>query len=221
MAMAPLPERLERFLRQRRVATIGAMCSAMGRAEITVKQALAKLDYLTSYNENSRFYTLRSLARFDRRGIWRHRRASFARCGTLANLLVALVDGSRSGHTGAELEKITGTSVTVVLAGLARSGRLVRIRSGRQYVHFTGRSKRARAEQVRRRFGSTQPLAEGEEDVTTETLKKTVAVLLEIIRSQPRTQQELWERLRRGHAAIPRRWVGDVCRQHGIRLKKN
>lgn len=126
----PLQLRLERFLQRRRVTNIEAMCSAMGRAEITVRQALAKLDYLTSFNQNSRFYTLRSLARFDRHGIWRHSKASFTRYGTLAKLLVALVDGSCSGHTGVELEKIAGGTVQVALGSLSKRQHLVRIRSG-------------------------------------------------------------------------------------------
>jgi len=219
--MIPLQQRLERFLKKRRVATIDAMCSAMGRAEITVRQALAKLDYLTSYNQNSRFYTLRSLACFNKHGIWRHSKASFCSHGTLANLLVALVDVSYSGHTVVELEKITGGTIQVALTSLVKKQHLIRIRSGGPYVYFTARSKRKRIQQARKRFGSAKLLEDEEEDLTMETLKRTVAILLEIIRSQPQTQRALRHRLQELHPEIPQGMIGEVCRQYGIRLKKN
>ena len=91
-----LAQQIAKILRKRTVATIEELCSATKRAEITVKQALARTDYLTSYDNNSRFYVLRSTCRFNKYGIWKHDKASFTRHGTLAALLTALVDNSRA-----------------------------------------------------------------------------------------------------------------------------
>ena len=56
-----LADYIKNALHKIRVATIEELCSQTGRAAITVKQALAKLDYLSGYDHNSRFYTLRSV----------------------------------------------------------------------------------------------------------------------------------------------------------------
>jgi predicted transcriptional regulator len=221
MKVKRLDQRIEQFLTRKKVATVEEICSEVGRADITVKQALARLDYLTSYNQNSRFYTLQSTARFNRYGIWRHKKASFTRHGTLVNLLVALVDDSRSGYNSAELEEITGVMAREVLARLTKKGRLARIRRGREYFYFTIGSKRTRARQIRRRFGRTAQVEYKPEDMAMEELKKTIAVLLEIIRSQPRSQRELRHRLHRTHPEISGATVRGVCDQYGIRLKKN
>jgi hypothetical protein len=220
MEVKRLDQRIEQFLKRKTVATVDEICSAVGRAEITVKQALPHLDYLTSYNQNSRFYTLRAEARFDRHGIWRHRKASFTSHRTLANLLVALVDDSPAGHNSAELGEITGVMASEILVRLTRKGRLTRVRRGREFFYFTNRSKRSRAQQMRRRFGRTVEVEYKPEDMAVEELKRTVLVLLEIIRSQPTSARELRERLRRTHPEISGATVGDVCDQYGIRLKK-
>ena len=51
-----LGEKLKRVFKTKGVATIEELCAATSRAAITVKQALANLDYVTSYDRNSRFY---------------------------------------------------------------------------------------------------------------------------------------------------------------------
>jgi len=219
--MESLPQRLERILKKKMVATVDEMAAAVQRAQITVKQALAKLDYLTSYNHNCRFYALRSVARFDRDGIWRHRKASFTRYGTLADLLVALVDGSPSGCTAAELTDVTAVTVGPLLAELVQNKRLMRLRQARQYVYFSARSKRDRARQMKRRFGFSPSQETQPEEVSMEHLKRTIVVLLEIIRSQPKSQVELRERLRQRHPEIAETIIGQVCRQYDIQLKKN
>lgn len=215
-----LAQKLTQLLTDKPVATIKQLCASTSRAEITVKQALAKLDYLTSYDHNSRFYTLRSACRFDRNGIWKHRAASFTRHGTLAALLGALVDESDAGCTGSELETTTGVAVSGPLRRLTKQEELVRVRWQREYVYLTARSKRRRQAQARVRFGSIKPLAHADEDVTTEELKKTIVILLEIIRSRPLTVRQLKETLGRRHPEIHGARVSEVCRQYGVELKK-
>jgi len=215
-----LEDRIALFLERKGVAAIGEICSAVGRADITVKHALAKLDYITSYDQNSRFYALRSAARFDRHGIWRHRKASFTSRGTLADLLVALVDSSPRGCTSAELEATTGVRVRTVLAQLAKRGRLARVRQQWQYVCFSVRSKRDRLRQVKARLGPQGQFKYEEEGRSVDELKKTIAILLEIIRSQPRSQRELCERLSKLHPEILAGVVGEVVRRYDLVLKK-
>lgn len=215
-----LSKRLKSLLVQKKVATISELSETMGCAQITARKALADLDYVTSYNHNSRFYALRSVCRFDRNGIWRHKMASFARQDTLTALLVDIVDDSSSGLSSTELEAITGVSLAGVLQRLTKKGKLVRVRCEREYVYFSARAKRRRTSQARKRFGSSSPLAHQEEDLSVEELKKTLVIFLEIIRTQPSSVRQLRDRLRRTHPEISSGIVSDVCRQYDIGLKK-
>lgn len=215
-----IKQQIKNLLGRKKVATISELCEATRRAEITVRKALATLDYLTSYDQNSRFYALRAVCRFNRYGIWRHKKASFTRHGTVAALLVAIVDDSLSGQTSTELEAITGISTTGVLQRIARNQQLVRVRWEREYVYFNARSKRCRESQARKRFGSLAPLVHQEEDLTVDELKRTIAIFLEIIRSRPQSVRQLRESLCKTHPEISQGLINDVCRQYEIRLKK-
>ena len=146
--------------------------------------------------------------------------ASFTRHGTLAALLIALVDDSERGYTNNELKTITGVAVNALLRRLAKKEQLVRVRWEREYVYLTARSKRRRQDQARARFGSSGPLAHVQEDATTEELKKTIVILLEIIRSRPRTVRELKETLVKRHPEITGAMITEICRQYGVNKKK-
>ena len=215
-----LAQQLKQLLTKKRVMAIKELTSATDRAEITVKQALSKLDYLTSYDQNSRFYALRSTCRFDKHGIWRHPLASFTRHGTLSALLVALVEESVDGCMAAELEATSGVTSSGALRLLAGRGQLVRIRRERGYVYLAAKSKRQRKAQAKARFGSSKPLAHVEEDATLEELKKTIVVLLEVIRSRPGTMRELKDAMKKRHPEVPGSMVSEVCRRCGVDLKK-
>jgi len=219
--MMTLTEKVERFLREKRVVTLPQICSITSHAEVTVRQALARLDYVTSYNENSRFYALRSICRFNRYGIWKHQTAFFTQHGTLAELLSHLVDSSSSGYTSDELRKITDVgSLNGLLKRLAKSGDVVRLRKKREYFYFSGRSKRRRGAQVYKRLGSTKLLTCCDETQTTEELSKTIWVLLEIIRSRPKTTRQLQEKVQKAHPTVSADMVSDVCSRYGVDLKK-
>lgn len=215
-----LANQIQDTLKKRKVATIDELCDQTDRAAITVKQALAKLDYLSSYDHNSRFYTLRSICRFNARGIWKHPKASFTRHGTVAALVVALVDTSTKGYSARQLDEIIGMSVSGILRQQAQKGQLLRLRAERGYVYFTAHGKNKQKTQVKARFGDVQRLSYADEKASSEELNKIIAILLEIIRSRPRTMRILNDRLHKTHPDISNAMVAQVCRQYAIELKK-
>ena len=215
-----LADQILKILHKKRVATIQELCSRTGRAEITVKQALAKLDYLSSYDHNARFYTLRVPCRFNTYGIWKHPKASFTSHGTLTALVVALINASSEGYRVGELQAITGVSVSGVIRQLAKKGQVLRVRAERGYVYFTARGKQKQRKQAKSRFGDIEPLNHVDEKASTEDLNKTITILLEIIRSRPRTIRALSETLHRTHPEITGSMISQVCRQYAICLKK-
>lgn len=219
--MNSLQKQLKKFLKKKKVSTIKEMCLFTSKADITVKQALGNLNYITSYNHNSRFYTLTSVARFNQYGIWKYKDATFTRHYTLSNLIIELVNNSESGYNCLELKEITGVTVRGLLCSLSKKGKLVRIRYGRVFFYFTARSKRLRKRQITKRFDRGVNLQYQEENMTLSDLKKTIVILLEIIRSKPKTQLQIKERLFKSHPEISAGMIGEVCRKYNIVSKKN
>ena len=80
-----LKEKIIKSFNRKQVMTVGEICSSVDRAEITVKKALKEHDYFTSYNFNSRFYTLSKFVHWDSNDIWKHPLALFTRHGPLHN----------------------------------------------------------------------------------------------------------------------------------------
>jgi len=215
-----LTDLLYEALNKMRVATIEELCEYTDRAPITVKQALTKLDYLSSYDHNSRFYTLRSLCRFNQYGIGKHPKAAFTRYGTLTALVATLVDASDDGYSTKELDEIIGVSVAGVLRQLAKKGKLLRVRAERGYIYFTTRGKKKQKAQAKSRFGTLEALSHVNQESSTEDLNKVIMILLEIIRSRPRTIRVLSENLHKTHPEISGSMMVQVYRQYAIDLKK-
>ena len=98
------------------------MKTALGtQVDMTVFQKLAALDHLTSCSHRGKYYTLRSIPRFDDQGIWLARGAWFSRHGTLLDTAAALVNASPAGYHVTELEEVLHVSVKDVLRQLTQA----------------------------------------------------------------------------------------------------
>jgi len=131
------PETVASFLKRRKAATIGEIGEAMGSAsERTVFRNLSRVEYLSSYSHRGKFYTLRSIAKFSREGLWSLRSAWFSRFGTLLETVVAWVDRSEAGYDAAGLTRALHVESKHALTRMVRQGRLRRDAVGGRYVYF-------------------------------------------------------------------------------------
>lgn len=217
-----LKEKITKSFTRKQVMTVGEICSEVSRAEITVKKALRVIDYITSYNFNSRFYTLLKFAHWDSNGIWKHPRASFARHGTLQNLIVWLVECSKEGLSSGELSEMTGANVWATLGKLVNKNLLRRVRSNGQCFYFTARSEVATKTQISKRFKKAITKFDGQ-DVAAEIeeFKDSILVLLEIIRSRPRSIKTLGLSLQGRSKNLTISFAKKVVDKYRINLKKN
>ena len=147
-----LIDKITKSFNRKHVMTVEEICKEVNRAEITVKKSLKKIEYLTSYNYNSSFYTLPQFTHWDSNGIWKHPRVFFTRHGTLKNLIVWLVENSNKGLSSGELSEITGGNIWATLGNLVNQNLLRRVRSHGQCFYFTAKSKIATQRQIARRF---------------------------------------------------------------------
>ena len=115
-------ELLRELFARLRAATMPEMKTALGtQVDMTVFQKLAALDPLTSCSHRGKYYTLRSIPRFDDQGIWLARGAWFSRHGTLLDTAAALVNASPAGYHVTELEEVLHVSVKDVLRQLTQA----------------------------------------------------------------------------------------------------
>jgi len=115
------------LLEREKVATMADLKTALGTtSRMTVFRKLGALGYLTSYSHRGKYYTLKTLPRFDSQGIWSHEDIWFSRVGTLMASAESFVAGSEGGYFVRELDKVLHVSTKKVLQKLVVEERLSR-----------------------------------------------------------------------------------------------
>lgn len=118
---------IELFFHQNKIATIDQLREALGGpSRSTVFRKLTDLHYLSSYSHRGKFYTLKSIARFSKQGLWTYSRVWFSRFGNLLQTAEAFVQHSDAGYSAAELKDVLEVKTKHALTQLVRERRLVR-----------------------------------------------------------------------------------------------
>ena len=102
----------------------------------SVRRFLLEVGYYSSFSHNGRWYTLRSIPRFSRDGLWFYNDIGFSRAGSLTNTLIDLTTRSRAGMTAEQLGEKLRRRCHSVLVHLCRRGSLQRMKTGRSYVYL-------------------------------------------------------------------------------------
>ncbi len=194
---------LEEFLEQHRIATFEQLKTALGNpARCTIFRKLAELEYLSSYSHRGKYYTLRSIARFNALGLWSYRSVWFSHFGNLLDTAEALVEDSEAGYTAAELKDVLHVKTKHALTQLARSDRLQREPFDSVYVYLSGQShvaerqRQARKNHIERSFASVIVV---NPDLATEEAKATVLLFCSMLNERQRRLYAGLESLKLGH----------------------
>jgi len=194
---------LQEFLDYHKIATLDQVKAALGDpARCTVFRKLKELEYLSSYSHRGKYYTLRSIARFNAQGLWNWRSVRFACFGNLLDTAEAFVCRSEAGYTAAELKGVLHVKTKHALTQLSRSGRLQREPFDSVYVylsgesHIAGRQRKARKVHLKRSFAS---LIVVNPDLAVEEAKATVVLFCSMLDEQQRRLYAGLESLKLGH----------------------
>jgi hypothetical protein len=103
----------------------------------SVRRFLAEAGYFSSFTHNGAWYTLSSIPRFDRDGLWFFHNIGFARTGSLTNILIDLTERSPAGMTAEQLGAKLSVRCHSVLVQLCRRNRLQRQKLGRSHIYFS------------------------------------------------------------------------------------
>jgi hypothetical protein len=101
-----------------------------------VLRYLKELGYHTSYNFNSRYYTLEGIPEFDVDGLWDCQGVLFSCHGTLRETVRCLVEASRSGITGAELAAKLHVRLDSLLRRFVEEGDIARESTKRGFLYL-------------------------------------------------------------------------------------
>ncbi len=150
-------DKLQQHLNNHLIATFNELRRILSYpARITLFRLLEKADGLSSYSHRGKYYTLRSIARFDTRGLWEHKSVRFSRYGNLLRTLTELVEGSTEGYTAQQLQDQVGIKTKHALRELVERDQLQRQRLDGVYVYFAAQRARAREQHKARRQQQTE-----------------------------------------------------------------
>ena len=137
---------------------IGPLADEVNYSIPSVRRFLLELGYHNSFTNNGRWYTLRSMPRFNRDGLWFYNGIGFSRAGTLTNTLVSLATRSPAGMSADQLGEKLHCRCHAVLVQLYRQGKLQRQKLGRSYVYISGDQNKAATQCQSMRSAPAVPL---------------------------------------------------------------
>jgi hypothetical protein len=125
------------FFKKKPVATLAQLEKTSGLSGRSVLRHLKALGYYSSYTHNSRYYTLKSIPKFDKNLIWFHRDIGFTKLNSIYDVIVHCTDRSKMGYSAKELSEVVRTRVLNQLRTLVQGRRLNRGRFSNGYVYFS------------------------------------------------------------------------------------
>jgi hypothetical protein len=115
---------------------IEPLAAKMDYSVPSVRRFLSKTGYYSSFTHNGKWYTLHSIPRFSRDGLWFYRGIGFSKAGSLTNTLIDLTSRSPAGMTAEMLGEKLRCRCHTILVQLCRRGKLQREKKGRSHVYL-------------------------------------------------------------------------------------
>ena len=206
----PPSQRLVSLFAQTPCWMIQQLAAEMHYSIASVRRFLAEVGYYSSFTHNGGWYTLRSIPRFGRNGLWFYRDIGFSRAGTLTKTLISLITGSPAGMSAEMLGQTLRCRCHGVLVNLWRKGNIQRQKIGRCQVYFA--ADRHRAERQRQTWSAQHsPKVEFSAELA-------VLVLAEFIRSPDSSFEQLAEKISRSkNVTVNAKQIADLFDQHGLK----
>ncbi len=103
----------------------------------TLRRKIQKSGVLTSYNANSKFYTLPKLIKFNSYGLWKYKEICFSQYGSFKNTLTTLINKSAKGYSARELTQIMQVKTDDLLRILSKENKIYKQKIFNCFIYFT------------------------------------------------------------------------------------
>ena len=183
----PPTQRLRSFFAQNPCWMIQPLSTEMQYSIPSVRRFLAEVGYYSSFSHNGAWYTLRSIPRFEKNGLWFYRDIGFSRAGSLTKTLITLVTKSPAGMSAEMLGETLQCRCHGVLVNLWRKGNIQRQKIGRRQIYFA--ADLHKAEGQRQAWSAQHPPR------VRFSAEMAVLVLAEFIRSPDSSFEQLAEKI--------------------------
>jgi len=197
----------------KKIMTIAGLVGILSCSVITVRRRLRQWRALTSYNKNGRYYTIPSIPKFDRNGLWAYQDIRFSKYGTLKNTIIELAKRSKKGLSHSELKEIIGLNPKCFMARFKELPGLRKERHGREIVYFSSDEAMYKL-QKESRFPAPPPTLQLPPDAD------TIIILLELIYNPASTPDEISQRLKKKGHAITAQAIEVLFAHYSIGKKK-
>ena len=197
----------------RKVLTITELSKILVCSIITVRRRLKEWRTYTSYNKNGRYYTLPSIPKFNKKGIWTYKDIFFSRYGTLKNTIIALAAKSKQGLTHSELEEIIWMNPKCFMARFKEVPGLRKEKYKNKVVYFSADPDIYKS-QKQNRFPPESSVPKLPPDAM------TIVVLVELIQNPGISIEALSSRLHDQGYKIEANTIGNLFKHYNISKKK-
>ena len=205
---------LNKLFSENSVWMLPDLARELGYAEVSARRFLKQTGYVRSYTHNGKWYTLLTIAKFNRQGIWQYGQIGFSKHITLLQTLDHLIHKSPSGLSAAELSRQLNTPCQAVVSSQYKAGKFDRIKPGPEYIYLskdTEISRRQRSALLKRYAQDEQLLL---------TAEQAVFVLVQYIRKPSLSFEKLSRLLQKRHkATVSAEHIEAFFQKHHI--KKN
>ncbi len=133
---------LKEVFRNKPLSDIRELSASLGTSKRTVMRYLRKVGYHTSYNLNSRYYSLEGTPQFDEDGLWGYEGIWFSRYATLRKTVRSLVEKSEAGMTADELKRKLHIRVDSRMGIFVADGEVSSERCGNICVYYSAKQPR-------------------------------------------------------------------------------
>lgn len=200
-------EDVELFFISNKISILDDLKRVLGtHVNMTVFRMLKSLSYRSSYSHKGRFYTLDSVAQFDKNGLWCHHSVYFSQHGNLLSTLEFFIRESESGYYAQDLEKLLHLGVKGSLLQLVNKGKITRKKISGAYLYCSSVPKIRKKQLL-----SRQVQGAGREDYTDE-VKVAIVIFVSMLDEQQRRLFAGLEALKLGHGGDLR--IADLLGLH-------
>jgi len=176
----------------------------------SVRRFLAEVGYYSSFTHNGAWYTLRSIPRFGRNGLWFYRNIGFSRAGSLTKTLIMLVTESPAGMSAEMLGETLRCRCHGILVNLWRKGNIQREKIGRRRIYFAADPHKA--DRQRQAWSAQHP------PKVRFSAEIAVLVLAEFIRSPDSSFDQLAEKISQSKkVTVSPEQIEHLFDQHGLK----
>lgn len=206
------------FYHDKMIQTFSDLETISGCKGRTLQRKIKKSKLLASYNKNSKFYTLPSLALFNEYGIWQYQGVLFSQHGDMFQTLVCLVDQSTSGYTSGELMPLVHVKTDDALRVLVNQKRLQRHKDSICYVYYSIDQQRYETQRDNRLFDFSQVEAR---HYLPKDKNIVIAVLVEIIHKDTLSAEDLLSGLNQKHIEATEQQIHGIISHYDLKKKTN